>query len=215
MPTLEYNCTRTDGVSLVELFVTSERTQRVRIESDLSPVWPPRRQGVPVPGWNGTTFEGVVEAEQPLVVGYATPAEPSEPPARLTGAVTENGEVSPRTLVRALGDATPPRDAVPGGESWTGPRDFDSLAEMGADEPPDGKSGSNSGPDSPAPTGFEWGPDRQTAEPTGTADTHEPTTPPPDATARNSEEEDDVEQRLSALEERLAAIEASVGTGPE
>lgn len=114
MATLDWTCETIDGVALVELVVTSDRTQRVRIESNLTPVWPPRQQGHPAAGWDGSTFEDQIEAESPLVVGYASPAEAVEPPAELTTEPpTEDDDIAPRDVIRALGDGTPPRDAVP------------------------------------------------------------------------------------------------------
>lgn len=114
MATLDWHQTRTNGVTLVELLVASETTTRVRIESELTPVWPPKRQGVPAAGWDGDCFEGTVEGGGRLVVGYASPAEPDGPPARLqTAAATDDDHVDAETLVRALGEAKPPRDLVP------------------------------------------------------------------------------------------------------
>lgn len=114
MATLDWQLRRTDEVTLVELSVHSDREQRVRIESRLTPVWPPRRQGVPARGWQDDTFEGTVDGDRPLVVGYATPAPPAEPPAEITetGHAAEDEAVTPHTLVRTLGDARPPRDAL-------------------------------------------------------------------------------------------------------
>lgn len=111
MAALDWELTRTGGITLVELFVTSETDERVRIESELTPVWPPRRQGVPADGWDKDTFEGTVEAGTTLVVGYASPAEPVDPPAKLVS--PDSGEtVTPRDLVRSLGEAGPTRDAI-------------------------------------------------------------------------------------------------------
>jgi len=118
MATLDWKFDRTGEVTLVELSVRSDRAQRVRIESRLRPVWPPRRQGVPVQGWDDSSFEGTVGGDEPLVVGYATPAPPEEPPAEITGTDSPEQEatVTPDTLVRALGDSRPPRDALSGPE---------------------------------------------------------------------------------------------------
>lgn len=192
MATLNWNLTRSDGVTLVEVVVTSETTEQVRIESALTPVWPPRRQGVPVPGWDGPTFDGTVEPDAPLVVGYASPAAPVDPPATVTDAPAEDGAVSPRTLVRALGDAAPPRDAVPAGE-------HSSCGDSPDNRSPVDNEGS-SATAAAAPNEFEWGPDRQ------------------QAAASESESEPDAEkslaavhQRLSTLEERLDAVEATAG----
>lgn len=185
MATLDWNLTRSDGVTLVEVVVTSETTEQVRIESSLTPVWPPRRQGVAVSGWDGPTFDGTVEPDAPLVVGYASPADPVDPPATVTDAPAEDGLLSPRTLVRALGDAAPPRDAVPAGEQ--------SRSERSSTNDDPQPEASDSGIDE-----FEWGPDRQQA----TVSESESETAP----ARSLEE---VHQRLSTLEERLDAVEAT------
>ncbi|MXR50323.1 hypothetical protein GRX03_01695 [Halovenus sp. WSH3] len=115
MATLEWTCERIDGVTLVELTVTSERATRVRVESTLRPVWPPRRQGRPAAGWDGPVFEAEVDEDERLVVGYASPAERVDPPAEVTTRPPEEEEVDPADVIRALGDGTPPRDAVPTG----------------------------------------------------------------------------------------------------
>ena len=112
MPTLDWTCDRTAGVTFVELRVTGEAGQRVRIESALEPVWPPRRQGQPAAGWDGTSFEGEIGGGS-LVVGYASPAEPTDPPAELQPVSGEEETIDPGDVVRALGTGTPPRDAVP------------------------------------------------------------------------------------------------------
>jgi hypothetical protein len=119
MARLDWHVTGEGGVTLVHLLVTSEATERIRIENRLDgPVWPPRSQGVPEKGWTGEGFEGVVAADERLVLGYACPADPTEPPARIAAAEPVDGDgcedsVSARDVVRTLGDPTPPRDAVP------------------------------------------------------------------------------------------------------
>jgi len=112
MATLDWTCDRTDGVTLVELRVTGETGQRVRVQSTLEPVWPPRRQGQPATGWDGASFEGNLE-DGSLVVGYASPAEPTDPPAKLQPVSGDEQGIDPGDVVRALGAGTPPRDAVP------------------------------------------------------------------------------------------------------
>lgn len=213
MATLDWNLTRSEGVTLVELVVTSETTRRVRIESALSPVWPPRRQGVAIPAWDGDAVEGVVEPSAPLVVGYASPAEPVEPPATITDPAPEEGSVSPRTLVRALGDAAPPRDAVdPPGSRDADRGEMDHDCRTGtedsetAHEPSPGDGSDND------PTGFEWGPDRR----------REPDDDPPSEQQSRSDDAhpdgsptatdaslERLQCRLSALEERLDAVETA------
>lgn len=115
MATLESHCRTAGGVTLVEVCVTAARPRRVRVENCLEgPVWPPRSDGVPEPGWNGDGFEGRVEPDEPLVLGYASPADPADPPAR----IAEEGEPgdrepTPQAVVKALGRREPPRDALP------------------------------------------------------------------------------------------------------
>lgn len=114
MPTLDWSVDRRGGVTLVELSVTSDTDTHVRIESTLEPVWPPRTQGVPVSGWDGASYEAEIAATEQLSVGYATPADPTEPPAELTVVDDcESGQRLPvREVVRSLGTAAPPADVV-------------------------------------------------------------------------------------------------------
>lgn len=127
MPTLDWQVAATSETTLVELFVTSDTETRVEISSNLEPIWPPRRQGRPAAGWDGSRFEGVVSAGEPLVLGYASPDDPVEPPATIvdTEPVTESsgGAPTPEALVRELGEAGPPRDAVPAHGSPSTDRD--------------------------------------------------------------------------------------------
>lgn len=113
MATLDWELTRTDGITLVELYVRSEADEYVRIESNLQPVWPPRRQGRPRSGWDETGFEGSVSADSVRALGYASPAEPVDPPATIVPADSPKRDTAtPETLVRTLGDASPPPDAI-------------------------------------------------------------------------------------------------------
>jgi hypothetical protein len=127
MATLDWQVAAAGETTLVELFVTSDTEIRVEIASNLEPVWPPRRQNRPVAGWDGSGFEGVVSAGEPLVLGYASPDDPVEPPATIvdTEPVTgsSEGAPTPEALVRELGEAGPPRDAVPAHGSPSTDRD--------------------------------------------------------------------------------------------
>lgn len=117
MATLDWHITTHEGVTLVRLLVTSEATERVRVTNCLDgPVWPPRCEGVPEEGWDEDGFEGSVGAEERLVLGYACPAEPCDPPARVTSVESDEAgmDVTAREVVRSLGDPSPPRDAVAG-----------------------------------------------------------------------------------------------------
>jgi hypothetical protein len=129
MVSLICETTREDGVTLVTAQVTnSGRRRRVRLEHDADgAVWPPRTEGVPAAGWDGTTFECVLAADERRALGYATPAAVEDP---LTVAATEPVDAeptesatstdgvpavddSPAGVIRALGSPVPPRDAVP------------------------------------------------------------------------------------------------------
>lgn len=114
MVTIESAAERRDGVTLVTATVAGAAAPtRVTLESRLDgPVWPPRRQGEPEAGWTDAGFEGVVPAEGRLAIGFASPAEPVDPPLELVA--TERAEEptgdmdTPAAVVRGLGDPTPP-----------------------------------------------------------------------------------------------------------
>ncbi len=116
MVSLQSYTSRVGDVTLVEVLVTAETPTRIQLHNRLDgPVWPPRRQGVPVEGWDADGFEGTVDER--LVCGYATPAEPTESPVEIVSAepiaeTASGDEPTPEELVRSLGDARPPRAAV-------------------------------------------------------------------------------------------------------
>lgn len=133
MATLRTRCTHSDGVTLVELLATADRPERVRIENRLDgPVWPPRRRGVPAEGWTDEGFAGVVAPDDRLLLGYACPAEPADPPAAIAAEVPEaeagDGSVTPLEVVRALGRAAPPHDAVPDPDGERGDTSVDETS---------------------------------------------------------------------------------------
>jgi len=158
MVTLDWQLDRAGGVTLVELFVTSTRDCRVEIESALQPVWPPRRHNRPVAGWTDSGFEAAVAAETGLVLGYASPAAPVEPPATVVGTepiAAESGTPTPGQLVQSLGEAAPPRDAVPagatdrstpgvGGERSATPDSRPDSPESGSEPASDARTSGNS-----------------------------------------------------------------------
>jgi hypothetical protein len=119
---LTADAVRTDGVTLVHLHLRNDELgpRRVRVADRLGgPVWFPRRRGVPEAGWDEGGFEGVLAAGATRALGYATPAEPADPPAtvawteRAAGAETKAGETTdPAAVVRRFGDPRPPRDAL-------------------------------------------------------------------------------------------------------
>ncbi|WP_115863249.1 DUF7857 domain-containing protein [Halorussus litoreus] len=133
MVNLDWRVESRAGVSLVTLVVENPTPtpRRVRVANRLDgPIRPPRREGVPEAGWDDGGFEGVVAAGATRALGYACPAPPAEPPAELVwterageterAGKTEDrdggpvaSEATPEGVVRALGTARPPADAVP------------------------------------------------------------------------------------------------------
>lgn len=144
---------RIDGTTLVTCRLATDARVRVTVEpTHEGPVWPPRRQGVPAPGWEDGAWTGVVRADAPRGLGYATPTAlgagedgagddasedgagdadgetgdseadnesgdaDGQAPAAITAvepAEAGDGPVSARDVIRALGDPSPARDAVP------------------------------------------------------------------------------------------------------
>lgn len=138
MVTFDCTASRHDGVTLVTVHLRDiDVPTRVRIDHRLDgPLWPPRREGVPEAGWTDTGFDGVVGPEN-HTLGYATPATPADPVATLADAervpdATPVGELTDDadSVVRHLGDPSPPADAVPaaagGKPDATTPDDTDS-----------------------------------------------------------------------------------------
>ncbi len=128
MTELEWTVRREGDVTLVEAVLSRDPTPvsedpalRVTVESRLAPVWPPRRDGVPIAGWSGERFETAVPAGERVAVGFASPAEPVDPPVEIVdrdrGAVSSAEGTTPSDVLRALGDPAPPRDAVPEAEA--------------------------------------------------------------------------------------------------
>lgn len=127
MVSLTCETMREGGVTLVTARVANpDRRRRIRLRHDAEgAVWPPRTEGVPADGWDGATFECVLDAGETRAVGYATPARVEDP---LVVAETEAVDppsgfesddaapdvtTDPAGVIRALGTPVPPRDAVP------------------------------------------------------------------------------------------------------
>lgn len=113
---LETQTHRRSGVTLVAVRVANDADHacRVRVANECpGVVWPPRERGVPAPGWDDGGWEGVVGEDETRALGYATPAEPADPPAAF--AWTEraaDGDPTPAETFADLGDPRPPADAV-------------------------------------------------------------------------------------------------------
>lgn len=136
MVSLTCATTTAGAATLVTLSLSSAEPTHVRVENCLDgPVWPPREQGVPAAGWDDEGFAGVVDGHRAL--GYACPADPADPPVRLVEErpPTDEEEPTARGLIRELGDASPPRDAV-GPTIDTAPTDPQDSSTETADPPP-------------------------------------------------------------------------------
>lgn len=133
---LDCETTTLDEVTLVTVRLHNDTSvaRRVRLQNRLDgPVMPPRTDGVPEAGWDDDGYQTVVPAETTVGVGYACPAPECDPPVVVTADERSTGDddearrprapspaSAPEAVVRRLGRATPPRDAVP--SPHTGPR---------------------------------------------------------------------------------------------
>lgn len=75
-----------DGVTLVSAIVENphEEAARYRLENELDgPIWPPRRRGIPERGWDESGYESVLGVGERESIGYAVPAPPADPVARI------------------------------------------------------------------------------------------------------------------------------------
>lgn len=118
----DWSVTGLDGRDDVRLVTVELRNpdpvdRRVRVDNRLDgPVLPPRRAGVPDPGWDREGFTGVVPADGRLPIGYACPAPPRRPPVSVVDEGRATGDSTDDTAaaaVRELADPRPPADAVP------------------------------------------------------------------------------------------------------
>jgi hypothetical protein len=108
-----------DGATLVSVVVANPHDEpaRYRLENELDgPLWPPRRRGQPEAGWDETGYEGVLGPGERDSLGYAVPAEPAEPPARIAWTEpadpTDRASTSPGATVRSFRDPRPPRSVL-------------------------------------------------------------------------------------------------------
>lgn len=138
MATLDWELDRTDGVTLVRLYVTADHPRRVRVENRLDgPVWPPRRQGEPAAGWADDAFEGRVTPDDRLVMGYATPAPPDDdPPAAI---VRDEPAAATTTAVTASDRLAGVDDhRVPAADGGGGALESDAESPDGVEQTPAG-----------------------------------------------------------------------------
>lgn len=115
---IEWTATAAGEVTLVSVVGTNEYDEpaRFRVVNRLhGPVWPPRRGGQPAAGWDEDGYEGVVDPGDQIVLGYATPAEPRDPPvelARVEPAGPTSDTPGPADVVRTFDDGRPPRSVL-------------------------------------------------------------------------------------------------------
>jgi hypothetical protein len=136
MVQLKVRTERHDDVTFVAATVTNDGSEprRVTLSSRLSPVWPPRRQGVTEAGWEDETVTLTVGGGERRGVGFASPDSVDGPVLSLEREqVVGDGEPeshrhTPDSVVRALGDPTPPGDVIS--------LETESPAERRAPQPP-------------------------------------------------------------------------------
>lgn len=120
MVAIESTVERRDGVTIVTAVVTNDRTttQRVRLRSTLSaPIWPPRRNGVAAPEWTDDTWSATLEPGVQRGIGFATAADPADPPIELldaSRAAASDELADSRSILATLDESTPPRAATEG-----------------------------------------------------------------------------------------------------
>ncbi|MFD1646698.1 DUF7857 domain-containing protein [Haloarchaeobius litoreus] len=121
MVELDVETERRDCVTFVAATVHNDghTARRITLRTDCRPVWPPRRQGVPAAGWDEEGVTLTVPAGRTRGIGFATPAAPDGTALTVAESVAVDGDSetqvdpTPEHVVRALGDPTPPADAVP------------------------------------------------------------------------------------------------------
>ncbi|WP_435063558.1 hypothetical protein [Halobaculum sp. EA56] len=120
--TIDTTVETADGVALVGVRVDNDEpvARRVRLRNRLDgPVLPPRRHGLPEPGWSDDGYAGVVDAGAELALGYACVTDPDPgadcSPVELVS-VGDPADGTPDPMDRVvsdLPDATPPAAVIP------------------------------------------------------------------------------------------------------
>ncbi|SEA20982.1 hypothetical protein SAMN04488065_2262 [Haloplanus vescus] len=138
----DWSVTSLDGRADVTLVTVEVRNpssvpRRVRVTNRLDGrVLPPRRDGVPESGWDEEGFESVVSSDGRRVLGYACSAPARRPPVSVADegrAADAEESTTAATVLRELGDARPPADALPSATNAT-ERSADEATERPADE---------------------------------------------------------------------------------
>lgn len=109
---------REDGVTFVSVVVTNSRrtAQRIRLESQLDgPTWPPHDGRRPLPAWDGDCWEARIRAGESRGIGFASPAQPADPPIELVEIERADGNRETHDeVIAALDEWTPPTDVLGG-----------------------------------------------------------------------------------------------------
>lgn len=115
---LETETERREGVTLVTATVRNALTtpQVVRLEHRLDgPIWRPSKRGIPDPEWEGEAWRATLPPGRSRGVGFASPADPVDPPLVVETArratAADDGR-SPESVLAELDDWKPPRSVV-------------------------------------------------------------------------------------------------------
>ncbi|WP_280535351.1 hypothetical protein [Halopenitus sp. POP-27] len=128
---LRWNVERRGGLAIVTCLLCNDgpEAKLVRLRNDLDgPVVPPRRHGVPEPGWDRSGYTCHIEGSSRVGFGYvcATGMDSERRPMTIESVEPIEDEVGRRDAdgtganaaaeraIRTLGDHRPPRDCVPG-----------------------------------------------------------------------------------------------------
>jgi len=115
----DWTVDRRRGVTFVEVTVRNDRStpQTVSLESRLDgPVWTPRRDGATPPEWTGGTWEATLAPGERRGVGFASPADPVDPPVEMAAArASPDRRDDPDAVLAGLDEWSPPGSVLPGG----------------------------------------------------------------------------------------------------
>ncbi|THE66037.1 hypothetical protein D8Y22_03690 [Salinadaptatus halalkaliphilus] len=118
MVTLETSVVRTNGVTTVRVVIDNQHSthQAVRLQSTLEgPVWPPRRDGVVDPQWDGDIWDGTIRSGRTRGIGFASPAPPTDPPVDIVSSdrlEADDLKRSPGEILAALDGWRPSNEVL-------------------------------------------------------------------------------------------------------
>lgn len=217
---LDSGVTTEGGVALVSVRVRNSEpvARRVAVENRLpGSVLPPRRHGLPEPGWSSDGYAGVVDAQDVLVLGYACrvdgdgatsgdeklprdASDASEGPNAPDGWRPEDPVELVDVSDPSTDEADPLSDALAGLADHRPPPDVvaPAVGPAGGQPDPDGSEAETSTADGSCPDGSS--PDEPTSDTSTPRESRsDPATPPP-GVARYLEEVDGRISRAETLE---------------